>query len=277
MSLREKIEGLARWEPSDRYGVCMERKQDGRYIELFDVLRIVAEHEQECARFKAERDLLCEGLKLQRAVTFPHERQEDQSPGEARWAADEWMRKHGHLISQPVGHAGGECEECQGRGYLTTEVIPGVSNGRPICWRCYGTKKDAPTHEERRAALGVAEVEQMARQEAAEVPRWRRELERLHATIGQEPDPLSMADHRRLAALLDLAILADVIASGRGQAVVPRDLVRRLFALWAYDYTATRDGDYVRLRCAERHTTSVSVEIFMRELERYGDSLCGAP
>lgn len=47
MTLREKIEGLARWEPSDRYGVCMERKQDGRYIELFDGLRIVAEHEQE--------------------------------------------------------------------------------------------------------------------------------------------------------------------------------------------------------------------------------------
>jgi hypothetical protein len=56
------------------------------------------EHRNTTEVLKQQIDLLREGLKLQRAVTFPGERQDDQSPGEARWSADEWMRQHGHLI-----------------------------------------------------------------------------------------------------------------------------------------------------------------------------------
>lgn len=65
------------------------------------ILRLRAEsnkHRNTTEALNQQVNLLRKGLKLQRAVTFPGERQDDQSPGEARWSADEWIRKHGHLI-----------------------------------------------------------------------------------------------------------------------------------------------------------------------------------
>ncbi len=44
-TLREKIEGLQRWEPDYCDGVTMSGAPKGRYVELSDVHRIIAEHE----------------------------------------------------------------------------------------------------------------------------------------------------------------------------------------------------------------------------------------
>lgn len=67
-------------------------------------------------------EVAAKGWRLQRAVAFPSERPEDQSPGEARWAADEWMRENGHLLNYEAPRDG----ETQIRIALTTISIETV-------------------------------------------------------------------------------------------------------------------------------------------------------
>jgi hypothetical protein len=61
--------------------------------------------------------------------------------------------------------------------------------------------------------------------------------------------------------------LIAAVEAGRSYPSVPRVLVRRFFALWAYDYSATIEGDGsargVRLSCPEGHNTYVGIDIFL--------------
>lgn len=230
--LRKKIEGL------DRLRDVLSPKVF--YVLLDEVLRIIAEHEQETkgGGEPARTDL----------------------PGH-------------HVTAPPVGQAGGDLLPRPIHGCKHIGPDGCCAHPRAVSAECHTYAPCAAKQEQ-----AVNEVEQLARQqEPAELPMWRKELERLHATIGQEPDPLSMADHRRLAALLDLAILADVIASGRGQAVVPKGVAKLLGMRLPAQWMARREHGEVICTHGIWAAHIWGPAGFMRIVDEYGDSLCGAP
>lgn len=104
-------------------------------------------------------------------------------------------------------------------------------------------------------------------------PAWLLELERLGCLIADILDGEAVSepgDAERFKALGQLYNLRCIVLDGKGKAAVPREIVRYFFALWAYDYTATVDGNSVLLRCQEGHKTRVEREMFMLGIDERG-------
>ena len=119
------------------------------------------------------------------------------------------------------------------------------------------------------------EAERKARQQVpAEVRLWRKELERLTGFASVA----SGSERARLAALRDLVILANVIASGRGQAVVPEGVAAALGKESAHgvgQWMRYHGGNVELFRLIDgRHATAQEMLV---AINTYGDSLCGAP
>jgi hypothetical protein len=195
-TLREKIEGLP--TRADELAATMTAEDDDRWIKRADVLRVIAEH---AAPIPPE--LRPDGVAGMMAGADGDEFRAGL-PAEALRKA--WSKWKGRAVDRVTPYS------------LFGFTGPLWNRDDHPCGRTIASNQHWSMWAFAPLDTTWAEVEAMAK--AAEQPMWRQELERLwglRRTVGV----LGVMEVHRIRVLEPLASLADVIASGKGEAVVP--------------------------------------------------------
>ena len=288
MSLREKIEAMPRWGlRADSVLQSMEPWNNGQYLLRADVLRIVAEHEQQSADLIAAIYGFVALCTRYENILLLHPCGKCTCGGEGicGWCEISSLKERIEELEdytkgcgKPVNLLSAEGESI-GVAVTAPPVGQAGGNGTPTCAKCRQPMRHDGGPDYSCDTCGTKHTvragEQMARQQVpAEVRLWRKELERLTGFASVA----SGSERARLAALRDLVILANVIASGRGQALVPEGVAAALGKESAHgvgQWMRYHGGNVELFRLIDgRHATAQEMLV---AINTYGDSLCGAP